>query len=91
MLLSMIPVPGTTTPELEPFELDRLAMPPSASIALMWVVDPVGLREGAPPSRPPPEARRAQMRSMQSSSWRSTGNAASRRALAAVPARATAR
>ena len=91
MLLSMIPVPGTTTPELDPLEPERLAMPPSASTALTWVVDPVGLREGGGGRRLPSSAQRDQMRSMQSSWWRSSGNASSRSALAAAPARATAR
>ena len=43
MLFRRMPVPGAITPEPEPFELDRLAMPPSASTALVWVV-PVGRR-----------------------------------------------
>ena len=40
MLLSWIPVPGTNTPDPEPFEQVTLAHPPSPSSAVMWVVDP---------------------------------------------------
>ena len=40
MLLRCIPVPGTTTPEHEPFEQVTVAQPPSASITDTWVVFP---------------------------------------------------
>ena len=76
MLFRRMPVPGAITPEPDPFELERLAMPPSASTALVWVV-PVG--------------RRAQSRSMLSSSRRSAWKRSSRTAFAAAPARTTAR
>ena len=40
MLLRCIPVPGTTTPEHEPFEQVTVAQAPSASITDTWVVFP---------------------------------------------------
>ena len=40
MLLRWIPVPGTTTPEHDPFEQVTDAQAPSASSAARWVVDP---------------------------------------------------
>ena len=40
MLFRCSPVPGTTTPEHEPFEQVTVAQPPSASITEMCVVDP---------------------------------------------------
>ena len=40
MLLRITPVPGTSTPEPEPFEQVTLAQVPSASITAMWVVEP---------------------------------------------------
>ena len=89
MLLSSTPAPGIITPEPDPLELDRLAMPPSASIALTWVVEPAGARVSPPP--PSSRGMRAQRRSMQSSSCRSAGKASSRSAFARSPARTTAR
>jgi hypothetical protein len=35
-----MPVPGTTTPDDDPFEQVTLAQPPPASIAAMCVVEP---------------------------------------------------
>ena len=40
MLFRCMPVPGTTTPEQEPFEQVTDAQAPSASITEMWVVLP---------------------------------------------------
>ena len=40
MLLTWTPVPGTIRPEPVPFEQVTLAQTPSASIAVMWVVEP---------------------------------------------------
>ena len=40
MLLRITPVPGTSTPEPEPFEQVTAAHIPSASITEMWVVEP---------------------------------------------------
>ena len=40
MLLTWIPVPSTKSPEPVPFEQVTLAQPPSASTAVMWVVEP---------------------------------------------------
>jgi hypothetical protein len=36
-----MPVPGTTTPEQDPFEQVTVAHPPSESITEMWVVEPI--------------------------------------------------
>ena len=40
MLLRITPVPGTSTPEPEPFEQVTLAHVPSPSRTAMWVVEP---------------------------------------------------
>ena len=83
-------MPGTTTPEPEPLELDRLAMPPSASTALTWVVEPAGLRDGG---RPPPGAASSGPRALHAVLLVEVGGEARRRAGRSPrrPARATAR
>ena len=40
MLFRCMPVPGTTTPEDDPFEQVTVATAPSASMTDTWVVDP---------------------------------------------------
>ena len=50
MLFRCMPVPGTTTPEHEPFEQVTVAQAPSASITARWVVEPS--REAISPATP---------------------------------------
>ena len=87
MLLSMIPVPGTTTPDPDPLDDERLAIPPSASIALTWVV-PVGFLDGGSPDVSCPDSA-AQKRSRKSSSDKLALNSGPRMAFAAASARAS--
>ena len=56
MLLRITPVPGTSTPEPEPFEQVTLAHIPSASSTEMWVVEPS--RSAAARSSPAGSSRR---------------------------------